>query len=171
MESNVQFEDYSMKVKTAITEKTIQWLYEVATEIVSKAKRYCKMDDESGGKQLKGSYRYAVDEAKGEAQIGSPLESAFWEEWGTGEYAAHGDGRKGWWVYIKYGPKRRKMSKSYATKAEAEEAAEFLRRVKKLDAYATNGREPNYTLEKAFTDTRPFAERRLAELLGEDGGQ
>lgn len=112
MESNVQFEDYSMNVKTEITEKAIQWLYEAATEIVSRAKRNCKMDDESGGKQLKGSYRYAVDEAKGEAQIGSPLESAFWEEWGTGEYAAHGDGRKGWWVYIKYGPKNHKKAKA-----------------------------------------------------------
>lgn len=170
MASNVRFEDYSMKVKQAINEKTITWLYDVATEIVTKAKRSCKMDDESGGKQLKGSYTYFVDETKGEAQIGSPLESAFWEEWGTGEYAAHGDGRKGWWVYIR-GEESKGGGKSYRTQQEAEAAAEFLRRVKKLDAVVTNGRRPNYTLEKAFTDTRPFAERRIAELLGEDSGQ
>lgn len=170
MASNVQFEDYSIKVKETISEKTIQWLIEVANEIASKAKRNCRMDDESGGKQLKGSYKAIVDEAKGEAQIGSPLESAFWEEWGTGEYAAHGDGRKGWWVYIE-GETSKGGGKSYSTKAEAEEAAEFLRRVKKLDAVVTNGRRPSYTLEKAFADTRPFAEKRLAELLGEGGGQ
>lgn len=167
MASGVRFEDYSMKVKEAISEKTITWLHEVANEIASKAKRGCKMDDESGGKQLKGSYRCAVDEAKGEAQIGSPLESAFWEEWGTGEYAAHGDGRKGWWVYIR-GEESKGGGKSYRTREEAEAAADFLRMVKKLDAVVTNGRRPNYTLEKAFTDTRPFAKRRLAELLGED---
>ena len=33
------------------------------------------------------------------ATVGSPLENAIWEEFGTGEYALKGDGRKGGWFY------------------------------------------------------------------------
>ena len=35
----------------------------------------------------------------GVATVGSPLENAVWEEFGTGEYALNGDGRKGGWFY------------------------------------------------------------------------
>ena len=31
--------------------------------------------------------------------IGNPLENAIWEEYGTGEYALKGNGRKKPWVY------------------------------------------------------------------------
>ena len=32
--------------------------------------------------------------------VGSPLENAIWEEFGTGEYALYGNGRKGGWYYV-----------------------------------------------------------------------
>lgn len=33
------------------------------------------------------------------ALVGSPLENAVWEEFGTGDYALNGNGRKGGWAY------------------------------------------------------------------------
>jgi hypothetical protein len=162
----VHFEDFSFDVKAKINESTIAWLYETANEIESQAKRICQFDDESGGKQLKGSYDSQVDEGKGEAKIGSPLESAFWEEWGTGEYAAHGDGRKGWWIYI---PGQASMGggQTYATKEEAEKMAAYIRAAYDKEAIVTNGRKPNYTLEKAFKKTEPKAKARLESILKE----
>jgi hypothetical protein len=55
--------------------------------------------------------------------------------------------------------------KTYGSQAEAEEAAEFIRKVHGQTAHATNGRDPNYTLEKAFKATAPKAERRLEQML------
>lgn len=41
-----------------------------------------------------------VDKDKKVAYIGSHLEYAIWQEYGTGEYALKGNGRKGGWFYI-----------------------------------------------------------------------
>lgn len=168
MTSRVEFQDFSINVQAALDEISLAWLRDTSNEVASQAKRNCVMEDDAG-KQLKGSYAAQVNDAKGEAQVGSPLESAYWEEWGTGEYAAHNDGRKGWWVYVK-GETRGKGGKSYATKEEAEEAAAFLRNVKHLDAYATNGRRPHYTLENAFKSVEKKAVAALeAQLKGRMG--
>lgn len=164
--ASVDFKDFSVNVKAAINNTTIAWLHETANEVTAKAQRNCNMEDDTG-KRLKGSYRNVVYDGVGQAQVGTPLEEGYWEEWGTGEYAAHGDGRKGWWVYIR-GQASKGGGKSYKTKQEAEEAAAFLRVVKKLDAVVTNGRRPNYTLEKSFEATKNPAiaelERRLKEM-------
>lgn len=168
MGSRVDFKDFSIDVKAAMNSTTIAWLHETANEVTAQAQRNCVMEDDAG-KQLKGSYKNVVDDGKGEAQVGSPLESAYWEEWGTGEYAAHKDGRKGWWVYIK-GQASKGGGKSYRTKEEAEEAAAFLRSAKKLDAMVTNGRRPNYTLEKSFESTKNPAIAQLERMLKERMG-
>lgn len=168
MSRSTQFNDYSINVKAVLNEVTKQWLHEASFEVQAHAQRNCKMQyDDEEGKQLRQSYRNIVDEEKGEAIVGSSRESVYWEEFGTGSHAAHGDGRKGWWVYVKDGETSNRQSATYSSQQEAEEAAEFLRKVKHLDAYATNGREPSYTLENAFEKTKGKAQRRLAELLGE----
>lgn len=165
MAAGVEFKDYSIEVSEALDETTIAWLLEAANEVTSQAQRTCVMEDDVG-KRLKGSYANQVDESKGTATIGTPLEEGYWEEFGTGEYAAHGDGRKGWWVYIR-GEASKGGGKSYANREEAEEAAAFLRTVKGLDAVVTNGRPPNYTLEKAFQSKQGWAKDRLADMLKE----
>lgn len=166
---SVRLEDYSIEVKEALNEITKQWLHEASFEVQAHAQRNCKMhlDGEEEGRRLRESYKNVVDEDKGEAIVGSARESVYWEEFGTGSHAAHGDGRKGWWVYIKNGESRSKTGQTYSSREEAEEAAEFLRKVKHLDAYATNGRDPNYTLENAFKQTKVKAQRRLDQLLKE----
>lgn len=94
---SVQFKDNSMQVKSTLNETVAQYLHEAAGEMVSQTQRNTRVD--SG--QLKGSWDYKVrmGGAGGEATIGSSLENAIWEEFGTGEYAIEGNGRKGGWTY------------------------------------------------------------------------
>jgi HK97 gp10 family phage protein len=91
--ADVHFEDYSMEVEGALNDAVIAFLHEAAGEMEAQVKRNTPVD--TG--QLKGSWEYKVDENKGEAVIGSPLENAIWNEFGTGQYALHGDGRKTPW--------------------------------------------------------------------------
>lgn len=159
----VKYEDFSLKVKAAINDTTIAWLHEWASEINSHAARHCQMDDNG---QLRGSYAHVVDENKGRAAIGTPLESGFWEEFGTGEHADTSKnggkpGRKGWWVYSD-----EVKGNGGKTRTEAQAKAIAASDPK---LHATNGREPNYTLEKAFTANRAKAEADLASKLKEMG--
>ena len=85
----------------------------------------------------------------------------------TGEHALHGDGRKGWWVYIEGGSGYEGKTKTYSSQAEAESAAEFIRKVHGLPAHATNGIDPNRPLQRAFTEGRSVVERIFeAKLKG-----
>lgn len=91
----VEFKDNSVKVNTAIEGAAIEFLYEASGEIVNETQRNVPVD--TG--QLKGSWTYRVDESAQTARIGSPLNNAIWNEFGTGIYAANGDGRKTPWLY------------------------------------------------------------------------
>lgn len=93
---SVQFEDYSMQVMAALDDACIAYLYEAGGELESQVKRNTRVGRTG---QTKGAWQYKVDESKGECVVGNPLENAIWEEFGTGEYALHGDGRKGGWYY------------------------------------------------------------------------
>lgn len=91
----VKFTDNRIQVTEAIKDAAIQYLHEASGEMVSET----AMITANVTGQLKGSWNYKVDENSLESMIGSHLENAIWEEFGTGEYALHGDGRKGGWVY------------------------------------------------------------------------
>jgi hypothetical protein len=93
-ESKVYFEDNTLKVIDNTENAVEKVLLECAAELVSQTARNTRVD--TG--QLKGSWASHVDKtATGyEAVIGSPLENAIWEEFGTGEQAINGNGRKGW---------------------------------------------------------------------------
>ena len=145
----VEFEDYTVKVIGAMTDALIDGLYEAAGEIEARTIRNSRQGHSYGGIQARALWNYIVDEDNMEAQVGSPNEAAYWEEFGTGEHALHGDGRQGWWVYVE-GQDSGSGGKSYASQEEAEQAAAFLRRVAGLDAHATNGLEPNRPLFRAF---------------------
>lgn len=96
MAGSVKFEDYSVEVKGVLKDAAIAYLHEAAGELVAQTKRN---QTRVGTGQTKGQWTYVVDEDKLQATIGNPLENAIWEEFGTGEYALNGDGRKGGWVY------------------------------------------------------------------------
>lgn len=93
--TDVEFVDNSIEVKDAINDAVIAWLYEASGELESQVKRNTAVD--SG--QLKSSWAYKVEESSYKSVVGSPLENAIWEEFGTGEYALSGDGRKTPWKY------------------------------------------------------------------------
>ena len=92
---NIEFRDFSIKVKAAMNEAAIAFLHEAGGEVVAQTVRDSRVDT---GKTA-GSFQNVVDVGKYEATIGSSEENAIWEEFGTGEYALHGDGRKGGWSY------------------------------------------------------------------------
>lgn len=161
----VRFEDFSIQVKAEINEKTLKWLREWAHEITSHAQRNCSTD-QSYSSQLRGSYANIVDEENGKATIGSPLEQAFWEEFGTGEHADTNKnggkpGRQGWWVY-KDGYKGKGGKVLTEGQAKAMAAGD-------PTVHATNGRDPNYTLENAFRVNKPKMEADLKKILKEMG--
>lgn len=91
----VEFHDYSIKVKGVIDDGINIVLEEVAGELESQVKRNSRVDT---GK-TKNSFRHKVDDESHTAYIGSPDENAICEEFGTGEYALEGNGRKGGWAY------------------------------------------------------------------------
>lgn len=93
--ADVIFEDYSFEVQGVIDDNCNAVLEECAGEVESVAKRNSRVKT---GK-TKNSIRHAVDPALHEAAVGSSDENAIWEEFGTGEHALQGNGRKGGWVY------------------------------------------------------------------------
>lgn len=131
--ADVEFKDFSIQCKEALNDKTIAWLYEAAGEVQAKTIRNSRVD--TG--QTKASYTYNVDEGKGVATIGSPLENAIWEEFGTGQYALNGDGRKTPWVYTD----------------------------RKGQTHLTHGKKPNRPLFNAFTSLQTKLVKRLEDIL------
>lgn len=79
--SDFKFEDYRIKVKEAMNDAAIAFLHQASGELVSQTARNTAVSEG----QLKGSWDYVVDEGNLESKIGSPLENAIWEEFGTGE--------------------------------------------------------------------------------------
>lgn len=162
----VEFHDFSIKVTEGMKEALIAGLHEAAGEIEARTIRNSRQGHTYGKIQATALWDHKVDEGEMSATVGSPHEAGYWEEFGTGEHALNGDGRKGWWVYIE-GQDSGKGGKSYSTREEAEEAAEFLRKVKKLDAHVTDGIDPNRPLHRAFSSAKPVVERIFeAKLKG-----
>jgi hypothetical protein len=153
----VEFQDFSIKVTEAMEEALIAGLYEATAELQTRTKRNSRQGHTYGDIQATALWDAEVDEGAMEGRVGSQHEAGYWEEFGTGEHALHGDGRKGWWVYVE-GQDSGTGGKSYSTKEEAEEAAQFLRRVKKVEAHATNGIDPNRPLHRAFSSARPVVQ-------------
>ena len=95
MANKIEFHDYTIKVKGAMDDKINAVLEECAGELESQVKRNSRVDT---GK-TKNSFRHHVDDAAHTATIGSGDENSIWEEFGTGEHALKGNGRKGGWAY------------------------------------------------------------------------
>lgn len=96
MASKIEFQDFSIKVKEVMDDRINAVLEECAGELESQVKRNTRVDT---GK-TKNSFRHRVVDSEHTAYIGSDYENAIWEEFGTGEYALEGNGRKGGWAYV-----------------------------------------------------------------------
>lgn len=133
--ADIEFVDNRVQVNKALDDAVSAFLLEASAGIVSAAARGSRID--SG--QLKGSWKANVNESKGEAVIGSELENAIWEEFGTGEYAAKGDGRKGGWSY-------------------QDDSGNW---------HHTTGKKPNRTLQRAFDSTKGKIINRAKQIFKE----
>lgn len=130
----VQFTDNSAQVKATLDAAVIAYLHEAGGELEAQVKRNSRV----GSGQLKNSWTYNVDESKGVTTVGSPLENAIWDEFGTGEYALHGDGRKGGWYY------------------QDEKDGTW---------HHTYGKTPHRAFQNAFNSLKPALIRRAEEVL------
>lgn len=159
---SIEFEDYSFQVKGAINDAAKKWLEEASGEIESQAKR--NMPAGQWYAQQKNAFEHKVNEAALEATIGNPMEEALWTEFGTGEFAVNGDGRKGYWVYVKGSGKGGSTGgKSYTL--EGAKRAMAIMQSKGIDAHITKGQQPHRPLQSAFTSLRSALIRRAEEIM------
>lgn len=154
---DVEFHDYSMQVKAAINDAALQFLEEAASEIETQTIRNMDKADANDTTALKRSWRHYVDAAKGEAVVGSPLENAVYTEFGTGEYAYNGKGRKGGW-YVS-GDKLTPKAKSRMRKRTLKNGKEL---------YFTRGKKPVRMLHNAFVSKKNAIARRAQQIFKEE---
>ena len=93
--ADIEFHDFSIQVKGAMEDAIIQFLHESGATLQRQAANNTRI----GTGETAGKWDYVVDESKQECTIGNPLQNAIWEEFGTGEFAFYGNGRKGGWRY------------------------------------------------------------------------
>lgn len=131
---SVEFKNNLILVADLLKEQAIQFLHEAGGEVVAQTARNTRVD--TG--QLKGSWKYVVDEDALKVTIGSPLQNAIWEEFGTGEFAVNKDGRKTPWRYKDL----------------------------KGNWHYTKGKKPNRALENAINKSKPKIKKRLEQIMG-----
>ena len=157
----IQFNNYSMQVMAKIEQASIAFLHEAAHEVTSQVKRNTAVGKVAGG-DTKNSWKNNVDNSALKAVIGSPLENAIWEELGTGEYAANGNGRQGGW-YVLIGNGTGQMPQQVV---DAYGFPVKYGKDGKRFAYVT-GKKPKRPLEKAYTKLKPKLIRRAGQILKE----
>lgn len=149
--ADIEFHDFSVEVKEAMNKRITAVLEECAGELESAAKRNSRV--KSG--KTKGSFRHGITRnfADGSitAHIGSDYENAIWEEFGTGEYAINGDGRKGGWWYHNDSAKRTKTGKLRKGQQE------FI---------FTRGKKPSRAFWNAFQSKKGKIINKLQKALG-----
>lgn len=97
MSKDWKFEDNSAKVKRQMRDVS-----EVAMEaalLVVEASMKSKARVDSGELRDKLGHKIMNRGSEVIGQAGSPSKHSIWNEFGTGEYAENGAGRKGGWVY------------------------------------------------------------------------
>ena len=94
--SQVKFDDFTIKVMEVMDDHINAVLEECAGELETQAKRNTRVDTS----KTKNNWKHRVDDDKHEATIGNTEENSIWEEFGTGEHALKGNGRKGGWFYV-----------------------------------------------------------------------
>ena len=160
MAAQVEFKDFSIQCKNALDDAANQFLEEAASELQSEAQR-----NSAFSKNLHGTWNHVVNESKKEATVGNPLQLAIWMEMGTGEYALKGNGRKGYWVYVKGNSSVSEQNPGKArTLEEAQQTVAYLRS-KGLDAHYTKGQKPRRMLWKAFESKKAAIIRRAEQVL------
>ena len=132
----VIFEDNTIVIISRLQQNIESVLDECAGEIESATKRNCRV--KTG--QTKNSWQHVVTSSEDEiiAVIGSDYQNAIWEEFGTGEYAANGDGRKGGWSY----------------------------KDERGDWHHTKGKTPTHAFQRAYDGLKNIIIKHLEDVFG-----
>lgn len=155
--ADVEFIDNRVQVTRAIDDAVGAFLLDISAELVSKTIENIDKSAVDTG-QLKGSFAANVDESKGEAVVGSPLENAIWTELGTGEWAAKRNGRAGaWYVPVeKVTGKKKPTFNGQVIIVYGKNGQQF---------YKTNGKKPVHMLQKAFDANKGKFIRRAEKIF------
>lgn len=156
--ADVEFIDNHLQVNRAIDNAVYDYLVGVSVELVKQTVRNIDKAKAVDSGQLKGSFTYIVDESKGEAVIGSPLENAIWTELGTGEWAVNHNGRSGaWYVPVeKVTGKKKPTFNGKVIIIEGKNGQKF---------YKTNGKKPVRMLFNAFEKNKAKFIRRAEKIF------
>lgn len=156
--ADVEFIDNHVQVNRAIDDAVYDYLVGVSNELVTQTVRNIDAAKVVDTGQLKGSFTSIVDESKGEAVVGSPLENAIWTELGTGEWAAKRNGRAGaWYVPVeKVTGKKKPTFNGKVIIVYGKDGQQF---------YKTNGKKPVHMLQKAFDQNKNKIIRRAEKIF------
>ena len=152
--SKITFTNNTAQIIDMLKSQAIGFLYEAGGELTTQVSRSVAVD--SG--ELKNSFKSIVDEDELKVIVGSPLENAIWEEFGTGEYALNGDGRKdAWYVYVdSYVGKSKPTYKGKVTIVYGEDGKAF---------YKTDGKKPKRYFTTSYEKAKPKIERRFKSIM------
>ena len=157
---SIKFTDNSEAVKAALEQAILAGLEEAAGEIESQTKRNSRVGQACA--PTKNSWQHRVEQ-KGEeytATIGSDKENAIWEEFGTGEYALEGKGRKGAW-YVPVESVTGYKKPTYNGKViivYGKNGQQF---------YKTNGKKPSRAFWRAYTEKKNTAIRLIQRKINQ----
>lgn len=91
----MKFIDHSDEAKEVLKDATIQWLFQACILVEGQAVALATVQTA----RLRNSIDHHVDEAELTGYVGTNVEYAVYVEFGTGEFAENGNGRKGGWMY------------------------------------------------------------------------
>lgn len=161
MGSNFKFDGNTMKVLNAMDDKVQAVLEECAGELESQVKRNSRVD--TGNTKNRGwQHKVTKDGDEHVAFIGSNLENAIWEEFGTGVHAVKENGGKGgrqtpWYVPVEgYAGKKKPTYNGKVIIIHGENGKDY---------YKTNGKKPSRAFWNAYSSMKNKIIKRIQNQL------
>lgn len=156
MASTIKLTNNLDQIKGEVDKVALKWLEDTAGELESQTKRNSAVG--SAGAPTKNSWTHKVKASAKEAAVGSSNINAIYEEYGTGEYAAEGNGRSTpWYVPVEAVVGYKKPSfNGKVTLVYGKGGKKF---------YKTNGKQPKMMLHNAWKGVIPKAKKNLPALL------
>lgn len=158
------FKDNSERAKQQLEESGNRWV-KASALLVERDAILLAPVGETG--DLRSSITHRLVRSDIQAFVGAQAKHGLYVEKGTGEFATNGQGRHGYWVYVKGQPPG-PGGKTH-TLQSAQQAVRFLRQ-KGLEAYYTNGMRPQPFLGPAFRDNKSnitkLAKQYYVEVTG-----
>lgn len=151
---DVIFEDFTIKVKAELNERTLIALEEAAATLLKGVQDNSRND--TG--ETRRSWKKHVDPNELAAYIGNTEENALWEEFGTGEYALSGGRKTPWYVPVAtYTGHKKPTYQGKVVIVYGKDGVAF---------YKTDGKKPSRALYKAFEKKKKTVEKIFQDELG-----